>query len=94
MVTYQSGYKGLDAVTTATQEYFASRGLMFTYRGGRRISTYYLHLKEWLQAIREGTPVSCGIEQGVQEAVTCHMATESFLQGRRVIWDPVAKQII
>ena len=94
MVTYQSGYKGLDAVTTATQEYFASRGLMFTYRGGRRISTYYLHLKEWLAAIRDGTPVSCDINQGVQEAVTCHMATQSFLQGRRVTWDPVLKQIV
>jgi len=94
MVTYQSGYKGLDAVTTATQEYFASRGLMFTFRGGRRISTYYLHLKEWLQAIRDGTPVSCDIGQGVEEAVTCHMATQSFLQGRRVTWDPVLKQIV
>jgi predicted dehydrogenase len=94
MVTYQSGYKGLDAVTTATQEYFASRGLMFTYRGGRRISTYYLHLKEWLAAIRDGTPVSCDIQQGVQEAVTCHMATKSYLEGRRVTWDPVLKQIV
>jgi predicted dehydrogenase len=94
MLTYQSGYKGLDAVTTATQEYFASRGLMFTYKGGRRISTYYLHLKEWLQAIRDGTPVSCDIEQGVQEAVTCHMATKSFLEGRRVEWDPTTRQIV
>ncbi|MEJ2482561.1 MAG: Gfo/Idh/MocA family oxidoreductase [Gemmatimonadota bacterium] len=94
MLTYQSGYKGLDAVTTATQEYFASRGLMFTYKGGRRISTYYLHLKEWLQAIRDGTPVSCDIEQGVQEAVTCHMATKSFLEGRRVTWDPTTRQIV
>ena len=94
MLTYQSGYKGLDAVTTATQEYFASRGLMFTYKGGRRISTYYLHLKEWLQAIRDGTPVSCDIEQGVQEAVTCHMATKSFLEGRRVTWDPTSRQIV
>lgn len=94
MLTYQSGYKGIDAVTTATQEYFASRGLLFTYRGGRRISTYYLHLEEWLQAIRDGTPVSCGIDRGVEEAVTCHMATESYLQGRRVEWDAAARRIV
>ncbi len=94
MLTYQSGFKGVDAVTTATQEYFASRGLLFTYKGGRRISTYYLHLKEWLQAIRDGTPVSCGIERGVEEAVTCHMATQSYLQGRKVEWDPVARRIV
>jgi predicted dehydrogenase len=94
MLTYQSGFKGIDAVTTASQEYFASRGLLFTYRGGRRISTYYLHLKEWLQAIREGTPVSCGIDRGVEEAVTCHMATESYLRGRRVEWDAAARRIV
>jgi predicted dehydrogenase len=94
MLTYQSGFKGVDAVTTPTQEYFASRGLLFTYRGGKRVSTYYLHLREWLNAIRDGGRVSCDIEQGIQEAITCHMATRSYLEGRRVTWDPVSRRIV
>ena len=40
MFTYQPGFKGIDAVTSATAEYFASRGLLYTYRGGRRVSAY------------------------------------------------------
>ncbi|MCL7971241.1 MAG: Gfo/Idh/MocA family oxidoreductase [marine benthic group bacterium] len=94
MLTYQSGFKGVDAVTTPTQEYFASRGLLFTYRGGRRVSTYYLHLREWLNAIRYGGDTSCNIDRGIEEAITCHMATKSYLEGRRVYWDPIQRKIV
>jgi predicted dehydrogenase len=94
MLTYQSGFKGVNAVTTATQEYFASRGLLFTYRGGKRVSTYYLHLREWLNVIRDGGETSCNIDRGIEEAITCHMATKSYLEGRRVYWDPVQKLIV
>ena len=94
MLTYQSGFKGVDAVTTPTEEYFASRGLLFTYRGGRRVSTYYLHLREWLNCIRYGGTPSCNIDRGIEEAITCHMATKSYLEGRRVYWDPVQRKIV
>jgi predicted dehydrogenase len=94
MFTYQPGFRGIDAVTSATAEYFASRGLLYTYRGGRRVSAYHLHIAEWLDAIRNGGTPSCDIEQGFQEAITCHMATRSFMEGRKVEWDPVAMQII
>jgi hypothetical protein len=94
MLTYQSGFKGVDAVTTPTQEYFASRGLLFTYRGGKRVSTYYLHLREWLNAIRYGGETSCNIDRGIEEAITCHMATKSYLEGRRVYWNPLQRKIV
>jgi predicted dehydrogenase len=94
MFTYQPGFKGIDAVTSATAEYFASRGLLYTYRGGRRVSAYHIHIGEWLDAIRNGGNTSCDIEQGFQEAITCHMATRSFQEGRKVEWDPVQMKII
>jgi len=94
MLTYQSGFKGVDAVTTATEEYFASRGLLFTYRGGKRVSTYYLHLREWLNCIRYGGTPSCNIDRGIEEAIACHMATKSYLEGRRVYWDPAQRRIV
>jgi hypothetical protein len=94
MFTYQPGFGGIDAVTSASTEYFASRGLLYTYHGGRRFSAYHLHVKEWLDAIRDGGGhTSCNIERGFEEAITCHMATRSLLEGRRVTWDPVRRRI-
>lgn len=94
MFTYRPGFRGIDAVTSATAEYFASRGLLYTYRAGRRVSAYHLHIAEWLDAIRNGGTTSCDIEQGFQEAITCHMATRSYLEGRKVRWDPVQMRIV
>jgi predicted dehydrogenase len=94
MFRYQPGFKGIDAVTSATAEYFASRGLLYTYRGGRRVSAYHLHIGEWLDVIRDGGDTSCNIERGFEEAITCHMATRSYLEGRKVVWDPVRRRIV
>jgi predicted dehydrogenase len=94
LLTYRPGYKGVDAITSATEEYFASRGLLFTYQGGKRVSTLHLHVKEWLECIRNGGQPSCGIERGVEEAITCHMATRSYQLQRKVQWDPVRKRIV
>jgi len=94
MFTYQPGFKGIDAVTSATEEYFVSRGLLYTYRGGKRVSAYHLHIKEWLDVIRRGGQTSCNIERGFEEAITCHMATRSYQLGRKVEWDPVARRIV
>lgn len=94
LFTYRPGYKGLDAVTSATEEYFVSRGLLWTYRGGQRVSAYHLHIKEWLEAIRNGGGTSCDIDRGYEEAVTCHMATAAYLTGRRVTWDPKLQRIV
>jgi predicted dehydrogenase/uncharacterized membrane protein YphA (DoxX/SURF4 family) len=94
LFTYRPGFKGIDAVTSATEEYFVSRGLLWTYRGGKRVSAYHLHLKEWLEIIREGGDPSCNIDRGFEEAITCHLATASYREGRRVRWDPVTQRIV
>ncbi len=94
LVAYNAGAGALDAITSATQKYFASRGLLYTYREGRRVDTTYLHIKDWLDCIRNGGQPKCNIDQGFQEAITCHMATQSYLLGRKVEWDPVARKIV
>ncbi len=94
LLTYRPGFRGVDAVTTATEQYFANRGLLFTYRGGRRFDPTHLHMKEFVDAIRTGGDTSCNIDRGFEEAMTCHMATESYLQGRKVTWDPAQKKIV
>jgi predicted dehydrogenase len=94
MFTYRPGFKGIDAVTSASEDYFASRGLLYTYRGGKRVSAYYLHIKEWLDVIRNGGVTSCNIERGFEEAITCHMATTSYQMGRKVEWDAERRRIV
>jgi len=94
MFTYRPGFKGIDAVTSATEQYFASRGLLYTYRGGRRVSAYHLLIGEWLDVIRNGGETSCNIERAFEEAMTCHMATKSYLEGRKVRWDPARRSIV
>ncbi|MCK5652812.1 MAG: Gfo/Idh/MocA family oxidoreductase [Gemmatimonadetes bacterium] len=94
MFTYQPGFRGVDAITSATAEYFASRGLLYTYRHGRRVNAYNLHIAEWLDVIRNGGRTSCDIEQGFQEAITCHMATRAYQLGRQVEWDSVNRRIV
>jgi len=94
MFNYRPGFKGIDAVTSATAEYFVTRGLLYTYRGGRRVSAYHLMIDEWLDVIRNGGDTSCNIDRGFEEAITCHMATKSYLENRKVEWDPVQRRIV
>jgi hypothetical protein len=86
--------QSVDAVTSATSKYFADRGLMYTYQSGKRVDTTHLHLGEWLDCIRNGGNPSCNIYQGFQEAITAHMATQSYLKGQRVYWDTESEQIL
>jgi hypothetical protein len=94
LFAYLPGSDGIDAVTTATQKYFASRGLMYTMRDGKRVDPTYLHVKNWLDCIRNGGTPDCGLDRAIEEGVTCQMATISYLTGRKVEWDPVNWKII
>ena len=94
LFSYQPGQERIDAITSASDQYFLTRGLMYTYRGGRRFPTNHLHIAEWLDVIRNGGETSCNIDRGFEEAITCHMATRSYLEGRRVEWDPVRWRIV
>jgi predicted dehydrogenase len=77
----------VDAISSATEKYFASRGLLYTSHGGRIVDTAHLHLSEWLQGIRTGTAVSCGIDESFEEGVTAMMATIAYREKRVVRWD-------
>ena len=92
--SYIPGKKNVDAVTSATERYFAGRGLLYTYRGGKRVDTTHLHLKEWLDCIRNGNQPSCNIDQGFEEAITAHMGTLSYKHNKRVYWDPEKELIL
>lgn len=92
--TYFPGLKNVDAVASPTEQYFAGRGLLYTYRNGRRVDTTFLHVMEWLDCIRAGTQPSCNIDQGFEEAITAHMATIALREGRTTYWDEEKQQIV
>lgn len=94
LFTYTPGSKDIDGVTSATAKYFAKKGLVYTYREGKRVDTTHLHIKDWLDCIRYGGEPKCNIEKGFEEAVACHMATISYLEGRKVEWDPGKRRIV
>lgn len=83
-----------DGLTSATAKYFAQKGLLWTYQDGKRLDAATLHLREWLSAIRNGTPVSCGIDEGFEEAMTAHAAGLAWKLGRRIAWDAAREAFV
>jgi predicted dehydrogenase len=83
---YASG-KSIDALSSPTEKYFAERGLLFSYVGGKRFNTTFLHLREWIECIRQGIQPSCDIKAAFEEAITAHMGTRAYLEGRTMYWD-------
>jgi hypothetical protein len=92
--TYIPGRKNVDSVATATEQYFASRGLLYTYRGGRRVDTTHLHISEWIQSIREGTQPSCNIDQAFEEGIALGMGILAQREGRKIYWDKDKEQVV
>jgi hypothetical protein len=90
---YSSG-KSLDALSSATEMYFAQRGLLYSYVQGKKYDTTYLHLREWIDAIRTGSEVSCGIQPAIEAAITAHMGTRAYLEGRTMYWDADKREIV
>lgn len=93
-VRYETDRDDVDAISSPTTKYYADRGLTNTYRDGQKVDATSLHLAEWLRCINSGASTSCHIEKGFEEAVTAHMATLSYREGRKVQWDAEKERIV
>ncbi|GLU45608.1 Gfo/Idh/MocA family protein [Allomuricauda sp. NBRC 101325] len=91
---YDPAASSTDAVSSATSQYFADKGLMWTYINGVRVDSTFLHMREWLSVIKNGGKVSCGINEGFDEAISAHMAGLSWKLGRRIEWDAASEQLV
>ena len=91
---YDPSAGAADAVSSATSQYFADKGLMWTYIDGKRVDSTFLHMREWLSAIRNGGKLSCGIQEGFEEAIVAHMTGLSWKLGRRIEWDQDKELIV
>jgi predicted dehydrogenase len=94
MVSFNPNSGSIDAVTSATEKYYAARGLTTTTINGIQVDVTYLHIKEWIDCIRSGKTPSADIEKAFEEGVACLMAHKSYVEKRRTEWDPVNRKII
>jgi predicted dehydrogenase len=84
----------IDGVSSATSAYYIASGLVNTRRNGKTVDTTTLHIKEWLQCIREGITPSCPVDLAFQEAITAHMGTLSYREKRMIFWDKEKEKIV
>ena len=95
MYVFQPGSSNnVDAVTSATSKYYAQRGLINTVVGGKVVDLTHLHIKEWLDCIRNGGEPSANIDRAFEEGITVQMAQISYTQKRMTKWDPLKRRII
>ncbi len=94
LLTVSPGQGTLDAVTSATEKYYSSRGLTSTVVNGKSVDVTHLHLKDWIDCIRSGGTPNCDIEKAYAEGVAILMAHKSYVEKRRVEWDPVQRKIV
>ncbi len=84
----------VDAVTSATALTYIKSGFGKTMIEGKILDTTYLHVREWIDAIRGNAAVSCNIDRGFEEAVTFILANISLKERKIVGWDAAQEKAI
>lgn len=91
---YYAPSSDVDAVTSATAMSYMKGGYGPTFIDGKVIDATFLHLKEWVDAIRGHGKTSCDIDAGFDEAVTVNLANLAYLHKKPVQWDKVNEKAI
>ncbi len=94
MVSFNPSSGQVDAVTSASERYYAERGLTTTTINGRRVDVNHLHLREWIKCIRDGGRPSVNIDVAFDEGMACVMAQKAYVEKRVVTWDEVNRKIV
>ena len=89
-----SGGTEVDAVSSATAKAYIKGGYGATFIDGKVLDASLLHVKEWLDAIRNQGTTSCNIDAGFEEAVTFNLANLAYVHDKQVTWDPINEKAI
>lgn len=84
----------VDAVTAATAQEYISGGSGPTFIDGQVKDVTFLHIKEWIDAIRGQGKTSCDIDAGFEETVTFNMANLAYEHKKPVRWDKEKEKAI
>jgi len=85
--------KRVDAITSATALEYIKGGYGKTLVDNQIVDTTYLHLKEWIDAIRGFGKPSCDINIGFEESVSYILANMAMRTNTTVRWSEVKKQM-
>ena len=77
----------IHAVSSATSLSYMKGGYGSTFIDGKIIDATYLHIREWLNAIRGHGKTSSNIDTGFEEAVTFNLANLALDHQKIVRWD-------
>ncbi|MCK9208514.1 MAG: Gfo/Idh/MocA family oxidoreductase [Salinivirgaceae bacterium] len=91
---YYEPTANIDAVSSATSKAYMKGGFGPTFIDGKVADVTFLHVKEWVDAIRGQGKPSCGIDEGFEEAVTFNLANLAYVHKKMVRWDPVTEKAI
>jgi predicted dehydrogenase len=94
MISFNPASGHIDAVTSASERYYASRGLTTTTINGRNVDVTHLHIREWIHSIRNGSIPSVNIDVAYDEGMACVMAQRAYVEQRMVQWDEVNRKIV
>lgn len=84
----------IDGTSSATERYYAERGLIDTKVEGKNMDITHLHMKEWVDVIRHGGTTGCNIERAFEDTAAVMMVHKSYVENRRVEWDPIKRRIV
>ncbi len=84
----------VDAISSATSKTYLKGGYGPTLIDGKVIDATFLHIKEWIDAIRGHGKTSCDIDAGFEEAVTFNLANLAYVHKKPVRWDKVNERAI
>lgn len=84
----------VDAISSATSRTYFKGGYGPTYIDGRIIDATFLHVKEWIDAIRGQGKPSCDVDKGFEESVTFNLANLAYVHKKPVRWDRVNEKAI
>lgn len=84
----------VDGMSSATSKVFLKGGYGPTFIDGKVIDATFLHIKEWIDAIRGQGKTSCNIDVGFEEAVTFNLANLAYEHKRPVRWDAVNEKAV
>ncbi len=84
----------VDAVSSATALTYIKNGFGKTMIENRIVDTTYLHLKEWIDAIRGHGKPCCDIDRGFEESVTFILANIALDHKKTVSWDAINEKAV
>ena len=91
---YPAQPMNVDGVSSATELYYAERGLIDTKVQGKNMDITHLHIKEWIDVIRNGGTTGCNIEKAFEDTVAVLMVHRSYVENKKVEWDPDNRTIV